>query len=137
MISPLSNLWGDNSIGRGTSIGAFCDIGGVEIGTDCKIQAHVSIPPGWRIGNRVFIGPGARFANDRKPSLKGKFEPCGGIVEDDAVIGIGAIIMPVRIGAGALIGAGAVVTKPVPPGETWVGNPAKRIESPSSSSGPS
>lgn len=128
MIHPLSNIWGDTSVGEGTSIGAFCDIGGVIIGENCKIQTGVSIPPGWVVGDRVFIGPGARFANDRKPSLQGSFEPCGGVVEDDAVIGMGALIMAgVTIGKGALVGMGAVVLKDVAPGTTVVGNPAHCI----------
>lgn len=127
MISPLANLWGENEIGEGTSIGAFCDIGGVKIGRNCKIQCHVSIPPGWVIGDNVFIGPGARFANDKKHSVKANFEPSRGVVEDGANIGMGALVLPVTIGEASSIGAGAVVTKDVPPGETWVGNPAKRL----------
>lgn len=127
-IHPTANIWGDFCIGPDTSIGAFCDIS-APIGAACKVQAHVSIPPGWVIGDRVFIGPGARFANDRKPDLSGQFEPLNGYVGDDAVIGMGALIgAGVRVGARAIIGMGAVVLQDVPEGETWVGNPARKVE---------
>jgi acetyltransferase-like isoleucine patch superfamily enzyme len=130
MLHHGANIYGQNSIGRDTTIGAFCDIGGAVIGDECKIQCHVSIPRGTVIGNRVFIGPGARFANDDRPNLKdADWKPLGAFVEDDAVIGMGALIgAGVRIGKGAFIGMGAVVTKDVPAGETWVGNPARKHE---------
>lgn len=129
MLSPYLNMWGRNKIGKGTSFGAFCDIGSIEIGENCKIQAHVSIPGGWKIGSNVFIGPGVRFANDKYPKASNaQFKPLGGIVEDDVSIGMGALIGPgIRIGEGAMIGMGAVVMKDVPRGETWVGNPARKI----------
>lgn len=125
-----TNIWGKViRLPSSTDVGAFCDIGDPDIGEHCSIQCHVSIPPGWRIGSNVFIGPGVHFANDRKPKVGEPFSPKGGRVEDGASIGMGALIMPVTIGAGAMIGAGAVVTKDVPPGETWVGNPARPISS--------
>ena len=129
MIHPTANIWGDTIIGERTKVGAFCDIGGAVIGRDCKIQAFVSIPPGTTIGNKVFVGPGARFANDKHPNLDDhEWEPNGASVHNGAVIGMGALIGPgVTIGEGAVIGMGAVVTHDVPAGETWVGNPAKKI----------
>lgn len=123
-----SNIWGNIiSLPDDTKIGAFCDIGEPNIGFRCKIQCHVSIPPGWSIGNDVFIGPGVRFINDRKPDLSQPFYRQFGYVEDQVVIGGGAIIFPVRIGYGAIIGAGAVVLKDVAPYTTVVGNPAHVI----------
>lgn len=126
----MNNIWGKIiSLPTSTKIGAYCDIGEPDIGESCKIQCHVSIPPGWKIGNKVFIGPGARFANDKKPDLdQGRFVPCGGVVEDGAVIGMGALILAgVRIGKDSIVGAGAVVTRDVKAGTTVVGNPAYRI----------
>lgn len=125
----LSNLWGHNKIDPTTKIGAFCDIGNATIGKNCKIQCHVSIPSGWTIEDGVFVGPGARFANDKHPDLtKAGWVPHGGVVRRGAVIGMGALIgAGVIIGEGAVIGMGAVVLKDVPAGETWVGNPAKKI----------
>ena len=124
-----NNIWGKIiSLPESTKIGAYCDIGDPNIGENCKIQTGVSIPPGWVIGDRVFIGPGARFANDKKPDLnREKFEAWGGVVEDDVVIGMGALILPCIIKKGAIIGAGAVVTKDVQAGQTVVGNPARVV----------
>lgn len=124
-----SNIWGKIiSLPEDTKIGAFCDIGEPNIGHNCKIQTHVSIPPGWIIGNNVFIGPGARFANDKHPKAdKENFSPFGGVIEDYAVIGMGALILPCTIGRGAVVGAGAVVTKDVPAYAIVVGNPAKVV----------
>lgn len=132
MISEKANIWGRViRLEDTTKIGAFCDIGDPNIGHRCKIQTHVSIPPGWIIGNGVFIGPGARFANDKTPHLNIDnyfFTPEGGVVEDNAMIGMGALIMPgVRIGRGAIVGAGAVVLKDVLAGAKVVGNPAREI----------
>jgi len=127
MIYQPTNIWGDIiALPDDTTVGTFCDIGCPNIGHGCRIQTGVSIPPGWFIGNNVFIGPGARFANDRHHSIKEHFTPEVGIVEDGACIGMGALILPVHIGKGAIIGAGAVVKDDVPDGETWVGNPAKK-----------
>lgn len=122
------NIWGKIiSLPDSTKIGAYCDIGEPNIGHNCKIQCHVSIPPGWVIGNNVFIGPGARFANDRNPKIGTDFKPEIGVIEDNVMIGMGALILPVHIGKGAIIGAGAVVTKDVLPGDKVVGNPARVV----------
>jgi acetyltransferase-like isoleucine patch superfamily enzyme len=120
------NVWGNIiSLPESTKIGAYCDLGDPNIGEDCKIQCHVSIPPGWDIGNRVFIGPGVHFANDRKPNLQDTFEIQCGIIGDDVVIGMGALILPCKIGKGAFVAAGSVVVKDVMPFTKVKGNPAK------------
>lgn len=114
-------------IGKNCKIDAFVYIeGDVEIGDECKIRPFVFIPTGVRIGNRVFIGPGVIFTNDKYPRVKGEWELKKTIVEDDASIGAGAVILPgIKIGRGALIGAGSVVTKDVPPNAIAIGNPAR------------
>ena len=120
-----NNFYGKYKIGKGTRIGSFCDIGGI-IGKDCKIQSYVFIPPGVEIGDRVFIGPGVRFTNNKRPDLKKKdWKPEETFIEDNVVIGAGAIILPVRIGRGAIIGAGSVVLEDIMPYDVWVGVPAK------------
>jgi UDP-2-acetamido-3-amino-2,3-dideoxy-glucuronate N-acetyltransferase len=123
----LVNLYGC-SIGEGTKIGAFVEIGaGVTIGKNCKIQSHVFIPPGVTIGNDVFIGPRVAFCNVKWPDARtpaADFEKT--TVMDGAVIGAGAVILPgVRIGQDAIVGAGAVVTKNVPDCRLVYGNPAR------------
>lgn len=97
----------------------------VIIGDRTKIQTGVSIPNGITIGKDCFIAPGVRFANDPKPPSNHQgWEKT--VVEDNVSIGIGAIILSgITIGKGAMIGGGSVVTKNVPAGEVWFGNPAK------------
>ena len=128
MIHETANFYGDGNLPiDNCSIGAFCDIGS-HLGDGSKVQCHVSISPGWRLGNRVFYGPGCRFANDKKPKLDAEFIPNGGVVEDDVVIGMGAMIgAGVTLGKGCTVGMGAVVVKDVTPFTLVVGNPAKEI----------
>ena len=117
VIHQPSNLWGAQLIGMDTTIGAFCDIGNdVMIGTGCKIQCHVSIPPLTRIGNNVFIGPGVKITNDKH--MDGNLK--GVVIENGAKIGAGAIILA-DIGENAIIGAGAIILKPVEANTTVVG----------------
>lgn len=125
---PFQNLWGVNHIHSSVHIGAYVEIGDdVEIGEGTRIQAFVFIPPGVRIGKRVFIAPRVTFTNDKSPRVGGTgWEKENTFVEDDAVIGAGVVVLPgLTIGKGAFIGAGSVVTKDVPAGETWYGNPAR------------
>ncbi len=115
---------------KGVMIAEHCYIAeGVEIGDDSRVGNGVSIWCGVVIGKRVFVGPHVCFTNDRHPRVNDPdFEPERTIIEDDVSIGAGAVILPVRIGQGAVIGAGAVVTKDVAPGETWRGTPARMVE---------
>lgn len=123
---PGVNIWGPAVVGNETEIGAYTEISGI-VGENCKIQAFVFIPYGVTIGNRVFIGPHVIFTNDKNPNSKDEWTKSSTFVEDDVSIGANATILPVNIGKGAIIGAGSVVTKDVPAGETWVGNPARKI----------
>lgn len=113
------------SIGKGTTIGAGCDLGkDVEIGENCNIQCHVSISNGCKVGNNVFLGPGVRLLNDKH--MDGVIEPC--VVEDDAKIGGGAIILPrVTIARNMVVGAGAVVVDNFPENSMVYGNPARYV----------
>ena len=127
---PFQNFWGNYKIGKGTKIGAFVEIGnGVKIGSNCKIQAFVFIPPGVCIEDNVFVGPHACFTNYKHPDLKQeKWQIAKTLVKQGAVIGAGAIILPgITIGENSMVGAGSVVTKDMPPNETWCGNPAKKL----------
>ena len=127
------NIWGNPDIHPETTIGAYTEIGSTtenptKIGR-CKIEARVFIPPGITIEDDVFIGPGVMFANDKNPKAEGEWKQLRTIVRRGTSIGMGALIGPgLEIGEGAIIGMGAVVTKNVPQGEIWVGNPAHTID---------
>lgn len=98
----------------------------VVIGNGCKIKPHVFIPTGVKIGNNVMIGPGVTFTNDKYPTVSDDWKLYRTVVEDDVSIGAGTVLVPgVRIGKGAMIGAGSVVTKNVPAGSLAYGNPAR------------
>lgn len=117
-------------IGNGCNINAHCFIdNGVVIGNNVTVKCGVYIWDGIRIGNNVFIGPNVTFTNDKYPRSKhypGKFQKT--IVEDGASIGAGSVILGgITIGRNVMIGAGSVVTKNIPSGELWFGNPAKFI----------
>jgi len=132
----LVNLYGCK-IGDGTKIGAFVEIQkNASVGARCKISSHSFICEGVTIEDEVFVGHGVMFINDRLPraTAAGELQTekdwkvvptrvCRG-----ASIGSGAAILcGVTIGERALVGAGAVVTKDVPPDTTVAGVPARRL----------
>ena len=128
IIWNFSNLYGCK-IGKKCVIGSFVEIGrGVEIGDYCKIESFTYIPPGVKIGNHVFVGPRVTFVNDKYPIAYAGQVISPIVVKDWASIGAGAVILPgVTIGEYAIVAAGSVVTKDVPPYAIVAGNPAKVI----------
>ena len=121
----------ETRIGDRVSIGTATVIDGhTTIGNDVSLQSRVYLPTNTRIGNHVFIGPNAIFTNDRYPPGR-----IGGLdgphVMDGAAIGANATLLPgVCIGEGALVAAGAIVTRDVPDHMMAIGTPAKIRELP-------
>jgi UDP-2-acetamido-3-amino-2,3-dideoxy-glucuronate N-acetyltransferase len=116
-------------IGHNCSIGSGCEVGkGAIVGNHSRVSAHVFLPANSVIEERVFIGPGCVFTDDRHPRAGNNqsYVAQPPYVESGASIGAGSVILPgVRIGAGAMIGAGAVVTRDVAPHEHVRGEPAR------------
>lgn len=144
-IHPTSDVQSQN-IGDNTLIWQFCVIlknavigencnincnvfieNEVIIGNDVTIKPGVQIWDGITIEDNVFIGPNVTFTNDLIPRSKqypGKFEKT--IIKKGASIGANATIIAGHIiGEYALVGAGSVVTKDIPPYTVWYGNPAE------------
>ena len=114
------------SIGRDCMVGTFTEIqAGVTVGDRTRIQSHSFICELVSIGSDCFIGHGVMFINDLEPPQPEREAWKETIIEDGVSIGSNATILPVRIGKGAMIGAGAVVTRDVPPGAVVAGVPAK------------
>lgn len=117
-------------IGDGCNINAQCFIeNDVIVGDNVTIKCGVYLWDGIRIGNDVFIGPNVTFTNDKYPRSKQYIsEFLETVVEDGASIGAGSVILcGLTIGKNAMIGAGSVVTKSIPPNQLWVGNPARFV----------
>lgn len=134
-IYAFVNLYGC-AIGDESKIGTFVEIQkGVTVGQRCKISSHTFICEGVTIEDNVFIGHGVMFINDKYPraatpqgelQTEADWKVIPTIVKKGASIGSNATILcGVTIGEGAIVGAGSVVTKDIPPFTIVAGNPAK------------
>lgn len=152
---PYLKISPDVTMGAGTRLGGFVNLYGCTIGADCmigtfveiqrdahigdrvKIQSHTFICSGVRVEDEVFIGHGVMFTNDlfpRSTNAQGELKGAGDWsctpthVGRRASIGSNATILcGITIGEEALIGAGSVVTRDVPPRCVVAGNPARVI----------
>ena len=129
------NLYGCE-VGDDTKIGCFVEIQkNARIGRYCKISSHTFICEGVVIEDNVFIGHNVTFINDKYPratNTNGELQTEEDwvvqqtMVKKGASIGSGATILPyITIGENAIVGAGSVVTKDVPPNTIVAGNPAR------------
>ena len=135
-IGDGTRIWAFAHVLPGATIGAGCNIcdgvfveNDVRVGDNVTVKCGVQLWDGVTLENNVFVGPNATFTNDIRPRSKVYPEAfLRTVVEEGASIGANATILPgVRIGRNAMIGAGAVVTRSVPPNAIVVGNPAKII----------
>ncbi len=137
-IHGFVNLYGC-TIGDGTRIGAFVEVQkGATIGRRCKISSHTFICEGVEIADNVFVGHGVMFTNTMLPrsvnadgalQSEADWECLRTHVGEGASIGSGSVVLcGLSIGRNAVVGAGAVVTKSIPDGEIWVGNPARFLK---------
>jgi UDP-2-acetamido-3-amino-2,3-dideoxy-glucuronate N-acetyltransferase len=129
-----TTIWQFCVVLEGASIGENCNIcanvfieGDVVIGDNVTIKNGVQLWDGISLEDSVFIGPNVTFTNDKFPRSKEYPEQFKNIViHEGASIGANATILPgLHIGKNAMVGAGAVVTKDVPPHAIVVGNPAR------------
>ncbi len=137
-IYDFTNLYGCE-IGDDVKIGTFVEIQkGSKIGNRCKVSSHTFICEGVILEDDVFIGHNVTFINDRYPratnpngqlQTEADWKCVGTLVKRGASVGSGATLLcGITVGENALIGAGSVVTKDVPPGAVVAGNPAKLIK---------
>lgn len=138
-LSQFINLYGCQ-IGDETKIGAFVEIQkNAVIGRRCKISSHTFVCEGVTIEDNVFIGHGVTFINDvypRATTPEGELQTEKDwrvettVIKRGASIGSGSTILSnLVIGENAIVGAGSVVTRDVPPNTIVAGNPAKILRS--------
>lgn len=136
-IGKDTNVWQFTVILPKAKIGSNCNIcanvfieNDVTIGNNVTVKCGVQLWDGVTVEDDAFIGPNVTFTNDLYPRSKkypGKFYKT--VVKKGASIGANAtIICGITIGENAMIGAGSVVTKDVPAGELWIGNPARFVK---------
>jgi acetyltransferase-like isoleucine patch superfamily enzyme len=138
-LGKFINLYGCE-IGDETKIGAFVEIQkNASVGRRCKISSHTFICEGVTIEDHVFVGHGVVFINDSYPrattpdgslQTESDWKVERTLVKTGASIGSGATVLAnVTIGERAIIGAGAVVTRDIPPDSVVAGNPARVLRS--------
>lgn len=133
-VPDSTNIWQFCVVLPKAHIGEYCNIcshcfieDDAFIGNYCTIKCGVQIWNGIIIEDGVFIGANVTFTNDRYPRSRNKnWTKLNTTIHKGATIGAGTTILPgLEIGENSIVGAGSVVTKCIPAGEIWVGNPAR------------
>ena len=136
LIGDGTKVWINVQIRENARIGAGCILSkdvyvdnAVRIGDRCKIQNSVSVYNGVSIGDDVFVGPNVAFTNDRVPrAFNTDWRITETRVETGASLGANStIVCGITIGEYAMVAAGSVVTKDVPPYTLVMGNPARPV----------
>ncbi len=144
-IGDSTKIWAFAHVMPGARIGADCNIGGgsfiesgAVVGDRVTIKNQVLVWNGVTIGDDCFVGPGVLFTNDLRPRSP-RMQRCADRykmlsswlsrtqIDVGATLGAGCTILPVSVGKYAMVGAGSVVTKDVPPHGLVRGNPAKIV----------
>lgn len=135
-IGPGTRVWQFVVVLAGARIGRDCNLcaqslveGDVVVGNRVTVKSGVQLWDGLRVADDVFIGPNVTFANDRFPRSRQRPQAfLQTVLDAGASIGANATILPgLTIGRNVMVGAGAVVTRSVPPNAIVVGNPARII----------
>lgn len=136
LLGAGTKVWHLTHVRSTARVGADCVIGrnvyidaDVSVGSRTKIQNNVSVYKGVTLEDEVFVGPCAVFTNDRNPRAQNPdWEITPTLVRRGASIGANAtLICGVEIGEYAMVAAGSVVTKSVPPYQLVAGNPARPL----------
>ncbi len=121
------NMYGCE-LGDESMVGSFVEVQeDATIGERCRLQSHAFVCSKVTVGDDVFVSHGATFVNDRRPPSGDESMWEETHVQDGAVVGSNATLLPVTVGENALVGAGAVVTDDVPANAVVAGNPAEVV----------
>jgi acetyltransferase-like isoleucine patch superfamily enzyme/ribosomal protein L37E len=132
-IGDHTNVWAYAHVMKGAVVGSRCNIGdhafvesGAVVGDEVTIKNSVAVWAYVTVKNRVFLGPNCSLTNDNRPRSKRDWTPVSTTIEEGATIGANAtIVCGCHVGRYAFVGAGAVVTKPVPDYAVVFGSPAR------------
>lgn len=132
-IGDHTNVWAYAHVMKGAVVGSHCNIGdhafvesGAVVGDEVTIKNSVAVWAHVTVKNRVFLGPNCSLTNDNRPRSKRDWTPVATTIEEGATIGANAtIVCGCHVGRYAFVGAGAVVTKPVPDYAVVFGTPAR------------